>query len=143
MPNQWRILLVLLFLVPLAPAQEMHDHPVPEKLGNVSFLISCVPAAQGPFNRAVALLHSFAYTTAERAFQDVAHLDAHCAIAHWGIAMTHFHQLWEPPLPPANIPAAQEEIQRAQQIGTPSGRERQFIDALALIYRDSATIRSE
>ena len=140
MPNQWRILLVLLFLVPLAPAQEMHDHPVPEKLGNVSFLISCAPAAQGPFNRAVALLHSFAYTAAERAFQDVANLDPHCAIAHWGIAMTHFHQLWEPPLPPANIPAAQEEIQRAQQIGTPSGRERQFIDALALIYRDSATI---
>jgi hypothetical protein len=61
-------------------------------------------------------------------------------MAHWGIAMTHFHQLWDPPISPATISIAQEEIQRAQEIGTGSERERQFINALALIYQDAATV---
>lgn len=134
-----RILLLLPFFLPSAYAQEMHDHPAPEKLGKVSFPISCSPPVQEPFNRAVALLHSFAYTAAAHAFQDVASTDPRCAIAHWGIAMTYFHPLWEPPLPPATMPVAQEEIQRAQQIGTASERERQFIQALSLVYTDAAT----
>jgi hypothetical protein len=54
--------------------------------------------------------------------------------------MTYFHQLWDPPIAPAAIPIAQKEIQRAQQIGTASARERQFINALALLYRKAATV---
>ncbi|HZL67602.1 MAG TPA: hypothetical protein VFC29_09760 [Candidatus Limnocylindrales bacterium] len=88
----------------------------------------------------MALLHSFAYTAAENAFQGVAELDPRCAMAHWGMAMAHFHQLWDPPIVPATIPIAQKEIQRAQQIGTGSERERQFINALSLIYQDAATV---
>ena len=54
--------------------------------------------------------------------------------------MTYFHQLWEPPIVPATISIAQKEIQRAQQIGAGSERERQFIHALGLIYQDAATV---
>ena len=54
--------------------------------------------------------------------------------------MTYFHQLWEPPIAPATISIAQNEILRAQQIGAGSERERQFIDALGLIYQDAATV---
>jgi tetratricopeptide (TPR) repeat protein len=124
---------VLVFPFSLAP-QEMHNHGVPEKLGAVSFPISCAPAVQHDFNRAVALLHSFAYGVAENAFRSVAEADPQCAMAHWGVAMTHFHQLWEPPLSPSTIPIAQQEIQVARAIGTRSERERKFIDALGLIY---------
>jgi tetratricopeptide (TPR) repeat protein len=88
----------------------------------------------------VALLHSFAYSVAEDAFQGVAKLDPQCAMAHWGIAMTSFHQLWDPPIAPAAIPVAQKEIQRARQIGSASARERQFINALALLYQDAASV---
>jgi tetratricopeptide (TPR) repeat protein len=56
------------------------------------------------------------------------------------MAMTYFHQLWEPPIESATISIAQKEIQRAQQIGTGSERERRFIQALDLIYRDAATV---
>jgi len=135
------VFLSLLFLVPVcSPAQEAHEHRVPEELGKVSFPISCSPAVQQQFNRGVALLHSFAYTAAENAFQEVAEQDQRCAMAHWGIAMAHFHELWDPPVAPATISVAQQEIQRAQQIGTSSERERQFITALALIYQDAATV---
>ncbi len=61
-------------------------------------------------------------------------------MAHWGMAMAYFHQLWEPHIVPATISIAETEIQRAQQIGAGSERERQFIRALGLIYQDAATV---
>jgi tetratricopeptide (TPR) repeat protein len=133
-------MLTLLLIVPFSIAQETHSHSAPEKLGRVSFPISCVPAVQEQFNRGVALLHSFAYTAAEDAFAGVAKVDPRCAMAHWGMAMAYFHQLWEPPISPAAIPIAQKEIQRAQQIGAASECERQFINALALVYEGAATV---
>src|SRR5882757_5615917 len=133
-----RISLWLLLIVPvsLLAAQETHDHGVPEKLGKVSFPVSCAPAVQVPFNRGVALIHSFAYTAAENAFQSVADADPRCAMAHWGLAMTQFHQLWEPPLTPAAVSAGQKEIRRAQQLRAGSERERRYIDALGMVYQD-------
>ncbi|MGB7555183.1 MAG: hypothetical protein WBM04_12470, partial [Candidatus Korobacteraceae bacterium] len=140
MPHRWRILVAVLFIVPFASAQETHTHPAPEKLGRVSFPVSCSPTVQEQFDRGVALLHSFAYADAEKAFQGVADRDPRCAMAHWGMAMSYFHQLWDPPIASATISTAQKEIQRAQQIETSSDRERQFIEALALIYQDAATV---
>ena len=140
MHDLWRISFTLLFIFPFLSAQETHSHSAPEKLGKVSFPISCTPAVQEQFDRGVALLHSFAYTAAEDAFQGVAKLDPRCAMAHWGMAMAYFHQLWDPPIAPATTSIAQKEIQRAQQIGAGSERERQFIRALGLIYQDAATV---
>src|ERR1700730_13972402 len=90
----------------LSATQEMHNHPAPEKLGTVSFPTSCRPEVQQAFNRAVALLHSFAYRAADDAFQSIVQQDPHCAIAHWGRAMTHYHQLWDLPPSPADTAAA-------------------------------------
>jgi Tfp pilus assembly protein PilF len=140
MPHLWRIFLIVLLAAPAPAAQETHDHPAPEKLGKVSFPTSCAPAVQQQFERGVALLHSFAYAAAENAFQNVAEQDPQCAMAHWGIAMTYYHQLWEPPISPAKISIAQKEVQLAQQIGAGSDRERQFINAVGLVYQDASTV---
>ncbi len=77
---------------PMDPAmgtEEHHSHPAPEHLGAVTFPTSCKPDVSAAFNRAVALLHSFAYADAERAFAGVATQDPSCAMARWGMAMTH------------------------------------------------------
>jgi tetratricopeptide (TPR) repeat protein len=140
MLNLQRISLGLLLLAPLSSAQETHNHSAPEKLGTVSFPISCAPAVQDQFNRGIALLHSFAYADAENTFHAVATQDPKCAMAHWGAAMAYFRQLWEPPILPATISIAQKEIQQAQQIGSSSERERQFIHALSLVYQDAANV---
>src|SRR5579871_1386590 len=140
MPDLWRVSLTLLVLCSFSSAQEIHSHGVPEKLGRVSFPVSCAPAVQEQFNRSVALLHSFAYSAAEDAFRGVADVDPGCAMAYWGMAMTYFHPLWEPHIVPATITTAQREIQRAERIGAGSERERQFIHALGLIYKDAATV---
>ncbi|PYL54182.1 MAG: hypothetical protein DMF29_06795 [Verrucomicrobia bacterium] len=118
-----------------------HDHPVPEKLGTVQFPTSCSGKEQKSFERAVALLHSFAYSAAEKAFSDVIKADPNCAMAHWGVAMTYFHPLWPPPIAEADVVRGQAEIERAAQLGG-SDREREFIAALSLIYaQDSAPHR--
>src|SRR6266478_4651628 len=140
MPCLWRILLTLLIVLPASSAQETHSHTAPEKLGKISFPISCSPSVQEPFDRGVALLHSFAYTAAGDAFQGVAERDPACAMAHWGMAMAFFHHLCDPAIVTATISIAQEEIKRGQEFGSASERERQFIDALSLIYKDAANI---
>ena len=94
MPDLGRIWFPLLSLLPFLSAQETHGHSAPEKLGKVSFPISCTPAVQEQFDRGVALLHSFAYPAAEAAFQGVAELDPRCAMAHWG----HGHGVLSPAL---------------------------------------------
>jgi hypothetical protein len=118
-----------------ASDEEHHSHPAPEKLGSVSFATSCAATVKPAFERAVALLHSFAYSASEQAFQAVAARDPGCAIAYWGMAMTHFHQLWEPPAGD-ELRAGSEQIRKAVHIRAGSLRERQFIEALATYYRD-------
>ena len=134
MPRSVPIALCLLLGLVHAGGQENHDHGIPAELGTVSFPVSCAPAVRQQFNRGVALLHSFAYAAALTEFRQVATVDPECAMAHWGAAMTYYHQLWEPALSAQGIPLAQQEIQRAQNCPACSSRERQFISALALIF---------
>jgi hypothetical protein len=136
-----RPLLALLLVLPASSAaQDVHNHAAPEKLGVVSFPVSCRPEVQQPFDRAVALLHSFAYADARDAFQGIAEQDERCAMAHWGIAMTYFRQLWDPPILPETISSAQKEIEQAHQLGTNSQRERNFIKALAELYQNADSV---
>lgn len=135
-----RAILLLGLTTAMEQAQEAHDHPVPEKLGAVSFPITCSPAVQAEFNRGVALLHSFAYAAAADSFRKVATGDSRCAIAHWGIAMTGFHQLWEPPLSARALPQVQQEIATAQKIGSADPRERGYMHAFSLLVTDADTV---
>jgi tetratricopeptide (TPR) repeat protein len=124
----------------MLPTQQMHDHPAPEKLGRVSFSISCAPASQAEFNRGVALLHSFAYSAASASFQKVAAAEPGCAIAHWGVAMSCFHQLWGPEVAATCLPLATREIQTAQTLPTSNTREHAYIQALSLIFKDAGAL---
>lgn len=116
--------------------EEHHNHPAPEHLGDVNFPTSCKRAVSASFNRAVALLHSFAYDAAEKAFADVAAQDPGCAMAQWGMAMTHYHQLWDPPAGD-ELKEGAARSHRASEIGGGTPRERRFIAALGLYYADA------
>jgi tetratricopeptide (TPR) repeat protein len=131
---------VLCAVPALALDDEMHahHHEANEQLGKVSFPISCAPASEKDFERGVALLHSFGYEEAEEQFVEIAKNDTACAMAHWGIAMSLFHQIWERPGESA-LKRGHEEIEKAQKIGAKTERERGYISALAEFYRDPAT----
>lgn len=78
--------------------KEHHHEDLNEtQLGTVHFPNSCVATVQKPLQRGVALLHSFWYEEAEKEFLDIAKQDPHCAMAHWGVAMSLWHQLWNQP----------------------------------------------
>jgi len=109
-----------------------------ERLGTVSFSVSCAPAVQAPFNRGVALLHDFWYEEAQRQFEEIEKADPACAMAHWGAAMSSFHQIWNRPDEKA-IAHGWAEIQKAQALAgaapAETDRERAYIAALADFYR--------
>jgi tetratricopeptide (TPR) repeat protein len=134
--------LSLLALVSLpAFAQMAMDHPAqpanataPERLGTVFFSVSCASAVQVPFNRGVALLHDFWYEEAKRQFEEIAKADPGCAMAHWGVAMSYFHQIWSRPNESDNA-QGWAEMQKAQSPAAKTARERAYIAALSDFYR--------
>jgi tetratricopeptide (TPR) repeat protein len=66
----------------------------PLKIGKVSFPNSGAAAAQEPFLRGIALLHSYEYVDARAAFQQAETADPAFALAYWFEAFTHSQFDW-------------------------------------------------
>jgi hypothetical protein len=114
-----------------------HEDLTETQLGTVHFPISCAAAVQRRFARGVALLHSFWYEEAEKEFLEIAKDDPHCAMAHWGVAMSIWHQLWNDPDAKV-ITRGLKEVkagEKLQQKTTP--REKAYIAAIAAFYSNS------
>ena len=105
------------------------------KLGKVHFETSCKPEAQKHFNRAMLYQHSFWYRASQQVFEDVLKADPECGIAYWGIALS---LLWNPhvPTPAKNLAEGAAMIAKGKSVGAKSQRERDYIDALAVMYAD-------
>ena len=118
------------------------DHPHHEdltetQLGTVHFPISCAASVQKPFARGVALLHSFWYEEAEKEFLQIAKDDPACAMVHWGVAMSLWHQLWNEPDAKV-IARGLDEVNTAKKLGKKAtAREKAYIDAIAAFYSNS------
>lgn len=108
-----------------------------DKLGKVEFPNSCSPAVQEKLQRGIAMLHSFYYSSAQRAFEDVASEDNSCAIAAWGYASI----LMSNPLQGVGASAkgaqqAQAAIDKGRQMGAKTQRERDYLEAVAAYYEN-------
>lgn len=117
----------------LADDGHHHEELTPDQLGTVHFDISCAPAVQKPFERGVALLHSFWYEEAEKEFLQIAKDDPKCAMAHWGVAMSLWHQLWDHP-DAATLKRGRAEVKKAQSLHPKTDRERDYIAAMRSFY---------
>jgi len=115
-------------------AAQAHDSS--EKLGQVNFPVSCSAETRQPFNRAIALLHSFWYEEAEKAFAEVTEIDPNCAMGDWGIAMSYYHPVWQPPTP-TELRKGLAAVERAKSIGAKTEREKDYIAAIEAFYKDS------
>src|SRR5262245_6560582 len=79
--------------------------------------------------------HSFWYIPAREIFEEVLKADPTCALAHWGIALT----LLDNPhnaIPQSNLAPGLAAIQKAKAISAQTERERDYIDALLVMYAD-------
>ena len=111
-----------------------------DDLGTVNFETSCRTEVESDFERGVALLHHMMYEQAEDVFNGVADGDPLCAMAYWGMAMTHLHPLWAPPSDQA-IQEGQEAVRQARALEASTEREQAYIEAIAA-YFDDASKRS-
>jgi tetratricopeptide (TPR) repeat protein len=102
----------------------------------VDFATSCSPAVQHELKHAVWTLHSFWYPEALKDFTSVAEAEPGCAMAYWGIAMSHWYPLWFPPSPAA-LKAGSEAVEKAIAAPTKTEREKEYIAAIAAFYRDN------
>jgi tetratricopeptide (TPR) repeat protein len=132
------LVLVTVFFLALAAratADTGHEHKEgdPTKLGKVHFPISCSAASQKKFDAGLAMLHSFWYGKSDKAFGELASADPVCAMAHWGVAMSRFHQIWEAP-PPDDVKVAVAAMAAARAAGANTQRERDYIEALGAYW---------
>ena len=141
-----RTAVALLCLVVGAPAGARAQGGV----GTVAFQNSASPAAQAPFLRGVALLHSFEYAGAARAFREAQQANPAFALAYWGEAMTYNHPVWDQ----QDRDSARAALARlgptpaARLARTPTPREREYLEAVETLYgegskadRDTAYMR--
>src|ERR1044071_8788114 len=108
---------------------------VDQQLGAVHFQISCNEIAQRRFDRAMRYQHSYWYLAAKEVFDEVLKADPNCAMAYWGIALT----LMDNPhnaIPRPNLAPGLAAITKAKEIGAKTERERDYIDALMVMYAD-------
>jgi hypothetical protein len=115
----------------VAHAQDSSD----QQLGKMHFETSCNEVAQRRFDRGMRYQHSFWYRAGREIFEEAAKADPECGMAYWGVALT---QLDNPhgPIPAPNLAPGLAAIQKAKAVGAKTERERDYIDALALMYVD-------
>jgi tetratricopeptide (TPR) repeat protein len=140
--RNWRRLFLPAFVIVLAAVrlQPLKAAPVAaqavrEEFGKVDFPVSCQPAVQAEFNRAVAILHSFWYERARSEFEKVTTDDPACALGYWGIAMTYWHPLWDPPGTEA-LEKGATAAAKAQSLPAKTERERDYVAAINAYYHD-------
>jgi len=133
----------LIFFGAFSVLQTQDDHAghnFSSDFGKVHFAISCSPAAQQQFDRAVAMLHSFFYPETEKAFQAIVQQEPSCAMAYWGIAISQRPNPLTAPFAPALLKQGWDAIQKARAAGARTQRERDWIEALAVFFQDYETV---
>src|SRR6266516_4623868 len=129
----------------LAYAQEDHSHAnttTHSRLGNVVFPNSGAKAAQEDFLRGVALLHSFEYEDAAKAFRTAQKRDKDFALAYWMEALTYRHPLWgQEDINAARGALAALGPSAAIRLGrAKTARERAYGDAVEALFGSGAEV---
>jgi tetratricopeptide (TPR) repeat protein len=126
---------VLIMAIGNSGTQEHRHGPAGEKLGNVHFTTSCNAAAQRQFDRAVALLHSFQFSHAIDEFNATLKVDPSCAVAYWGIALSHWSNPFAAGLKArSQLQDGQQAAERGGEIGVKTDRERAYIAAVSKLF---------
>lgn len=135
-----RIARVVFISALIAPLNQTVVRANEERLGEVSFPISCSPAAQTQFNRAVAMQHSFFFPETVKTFSAIVEKEPTCAMAHWGIAISQRPNPLVGPFPGDVLKRGWEAIELARAASQKTERESAWIEALAAFYQDYATV---
>src|ERR1700738_1295324 len=104
-------------------------------LGRVHFETSCTPQAQEKFDRGLAMVHSFFYPDSVQAFTEAAAADPQCAIAYWGIAISHRPNPMILPLTAAVLKNGLEAVEKGKAIGVKTESERDCLSRVGFFLQ--------
>lgn len=110
--------------------------PADKQFGTVDFETSCSGKVKKDFNLSMALLHSFEYDESEKMFSKIIDEEPGCAMAYWGVAMSNYHQVWPSPPTQAELEKGNKAIAVAQSLTQKTERETDYINAIALFYKN-------
>jgi len=108
------------------------------QFGELKFSLSCNYETRATFDLAVAMLHSFQYTEAEKAFVKVIDADPNCPMAYWGVAMSIYHAAWFPPTEKDLIKGS--KIMDVAKDLAMDDKQRDYINAIDAFYTDWETV---
>jgi len=111
-----------------------------DKLGKVTFPISCDAKVQSQFERGVAMLHSYWFTESRKVFDAIVQQDPSCAMGYWGLAVTSLGNSLAAPPALKDAGAAWAVLEKARAVRAKSQRERDWIEAIGAYYRDYETV---
>jgi tetratricopeptide (TPR) repeat protein len=137
--RRWPYFLIVL-LCWAAPRVVQGQAAGTERLGQVHFPVACSADVQPEFERAVALLHSFAFDASAKAFAAVAQQDPSCGMAHWGVAMARLGNPFNWPPGPQVIQEGWAAVEKAKAVGGKTPREQDYIAAIEVLYKDAEKI---
>jgi Tfp pilus assembly protein PilF len=123
----------------IVPPAAAHDSSgAPAQLGKVHFKVECNAAAQKEFDVAMAYYHSFAWEQYRAPLERALQADPGCGMVHWlralGVLDNPF--TWPVALSPKVMADGQASLEAARRAGLKTQRERDYVEALAVFYKD-------
>lgn len=125
---------LLLVLTACDATKEKQIDTYGDQLGTVRIPLSCSEEANRQIERGLALLHHMTYIGARAAFGAASEVDANCAMAYWGQAMSFIHPLWSDPPSEADFKKGQALLEQARASAQNSERETAYIAAVEAYY---------
>jgi hypothetical protein len=110
----------------------------PARLGKVHFKVECNAAARQEFDLAMAYYHSFAFERTKAPLDRALAADPACGMTHWLRALGSLDNpfTWPIPVTPKVLDEGLASLEAARKAGLKSQRERDYVDALAVFFRD-------
>ena len=107
-------------------------------LGKVQFKVECNEAAQREFNLAMAYYHSFAWNELNAPLERALKADPTCGMVHWARALGMLDNpfVWPGIIPAKALVDGPVALEVARTTGLKSQRERDYVDALAVFFKD-------
>lgn len=111
----------------------------PGKLGSVHFKVDCSADAQKEVDLAMAYFHSFAMERVKAPLERALQADASCGMAHWVRALASLDNPfgWPGNVSARTLAEGAELMEQARRTGLKSQRERDYVDALSVFFRDA------
>ena len=108
------------------------------QLGKVAFKVDCNATAQREFNLAMAYYHSFAWGHVDEPLKRVIAADPSCGMAHWARVLGSLDNpfAWPGNVSAKTLAEGLAGLEAARAAGLKSQRERDYVDALAVFFKD-------